>query len=135
MAARLAWLKVVDADRYRTEGGRVRPGLDNVVELIAPAPAEAAPFLILRAWDDVDGAFTETWRIEEPYGRTLYEGVEREILTGFGSAATGGVADEIAGHTFEYADKGFQVVVEVDGREVARADFEVREPEEPITTP
>jgi len=52
-----------------------------------------------------------------------------------GSVPQGGIADEVAGQVFEYADQGYQLVVEVEGREVARADFEVREPDEPITTP
>jgi hypothetical protein len=135
MAAKLAWLKVVDADHFRSEGGQVRPGLDNVVELLAPAPAEAAPFLVLRAWDGFDGAFTETWRIEDRHGRTVHEGIEREVLAGIGSVPQGGIADEVAGQAFEYADDGYQVVLEVEGREVARADFEVREPEEAVITP
>ncbi len=135
MGATLAWLKVVDGDRFRSRGGTVTPGLENVVELVSPAPAEAAPFLVLRAWSQFDSAFTETWRIEDPHGRTVHEGLEREVLAGIGSVAQGGLADEVEGQVFEYGDTGYQLVLEVEGREVARADFEVREPDEAITTP
>ena len=135
MAASLAWLKVVDGDHFRSKGGQVTPGLENIVQLVSPAPAEAAPFFVLRAWSGVNGAFAETWRIEDPNGRTVHEGIERQIMQGMGSAASGGISDEVAGQVFEYADEGYQVVVEIEGREVARADFEVRDASEPITTP
>ncbi|MBA2729773.1 MAG: hypothetical protein H0U48_03360, partial [Euzebyaceae bacterium] len=39
------------------------------------------------------------------------------------------VVDEIDEQQFEYADSGYQLVLEVDGREVARADFDVVEPQ------
>lgn len=135
MGATLAWLKVVDGDHFRSRGATVTPGLENVVELVAPAPAEAAPFVVLRAWTHFDTAFTETWRIEDPHGRTVHEGLDREVIAGMGSVAQGGIADEVAGQVFEYGDEGYQLVIEIEGREVARADFEVREPDEAITTP
>lgn len=128
MGATLTWLKVVDQDRFRAEGGRVHPGLPNIVELSGPAPAEAAPFVVLRAWHNFDTAFTETWRIESRYGQTLYQGIPREVIAGVGSVEQGGIADEISGQVFEYADDGYQLVIEIEGREVARADFEVTEP-------
>lgn len=134
MGATLAWLKVVDAQRLQLEGDRVTPGMDNVVNLRGEAPAEAAAFVIHRAWSNFDSAFTETWRIVDPHGMTLREGIEREVIAGMGSAAQGGISDEIEGQTFEYADTGYQLVLEVEGREVARADFEVREPSEGATT-
>lgn len=131
MGATLAWLKVVDGQRYRLEGESLRPSLDNVVELRGPAPAEAAPFLILRAWTQFDGAFTETWRIRDPHGRTVREGLPREVVAGQASPDQGGLMDEIDGLQFEYADSGYQVIIELDEREVARANFDVREPSDP----
>lgn len=127
MGATLSWLKIVDADHFRAVGGRVTPGLDNVVELPREAPSEAAPFLVLRAWHGFEGAFTETWTIRDPHGRTVHEGLEREVVAGMGSVEQGGLTDEVADLAFDYADTGYQLVLAVDGREVARGDFEVRE--------
>lgn len=123
MGATLRYAKVVDRDSLQRSGGTVRPGLDNGVRLSAEAPAEVAPFLVLRAWDHFDGAFTETWRILDPHGRTVHEPVSREVLAGEGE-----LADEVAELEVEYADDGYQLVLEIDGREVARAEFPVLEP-------
>jgi hypothetical protein len=130
MGATLAWLKVVDTQRLQLEGGSVtlKPGIDNIVELTGPAPAEAAPFLVLRAWTQFDSAITESWMIRDPHGRTVHEGITREVLAADAAPNNGGLADEVEGLVFEYGDTGYQLVVSVDGREVARADFEVREP-------
>jgi len=130
MGATLAWLKVVDTGRWRLEGGDVdlKPGMDNVVLLTGPAPAPAAPFVVHRAWSHFDTAFTEDWHIRDPYGRTVREAVEREVLAGDAAPERGGLVDEVEAMLFEYADTGYQLVISVDGREVARADFEVREP-------
>lgn len=122
MGATLRYAKVVDRDSFQRSGAQVRPGLDSGVRLKGDAPGPAAPFYILRAWDDVDAGFTETWRIVEPYGRTVREGVAREML-----AEHGDVVDEIDDLQLEYADDGYQLVLEVDGREVARVDFPVLE--------
>lgn len=123
MGATLRYAKVVDRDHFQRTGAQVRPGLDSQVRLKGDAPGPASPFYILRAWDDVDAGFTETWRIVEPHGRTVRESVAREVL-----AEHGDVADEIEDQEFEYADEGYQLVLEVDGREVARVDFPVLEP-------
>lgn len=120
MGATLRYAKVVDREGFLRSGAQVRPGLDSVVRLAEEPPAPAASFYILRAWDDVDSAFEETWRIEDPHGRTVREGVPREVRADHGE-----IADEIDDQTFEYADEGYQLVLEVDGREVARADFPV----------
>lgn len=129
MGASLAWLKVVDTGRWSMEGAHVHARLDNVVQLLEVAPSEAAPFVIARAWSHFDTAFTETWRIANRYGQTIREGVPREVLAVDANPATGGgIVDEVDGVTFEFADSGYQVILEVEGREVARADFEVREP-------
>ncbi len=123
MGARLKYAKVVDRDLFLRTGGTVTPGLDNRVELLGEAPAKAAGFAVRRAWYDVDGAFTETWRILDPHGRTVHDGLTREVVGG-----NDDLVDEIDDQLFEYADSGYQLVLEVDGREVARADFDVVEP-------
>jgi hypothetical protein len=124
VGARLKYAKVVDRDLFLRTGGEVRPGLDNRVALQSEAPAKAAGFAVRREWYDVDGAFTESWSIQDPHGRTLYEGLDREVVGGNFE-----LVDEIDDVLFEYADTGYQLVLSVDGREVARADFEVTEPQ------
>ena len=120
MGATLRYAKVIDRDAFQRSGGQVRPGLESEVLLPSPAPTRAQPFYVLRAWDDAD-SFTETWRIADPHGRTVHEGLAREVLV-----ENGALADEIEDASFEYDDDGYQLVLEVDGREVARVDFPVR---------
>lgn len=120
MGATLRYAKVVDRESFQRSGAKVRPGLDSVVRLKGDAPSLAAPFYVLRAWDDVDAGFSETWRLAEPYGRTIRESVPRAVL-----AEHDDLADEIDDQEFEYADDGYQLILEVDGREVARVDFPV----------
>lgn len=120
MGATLRYAKVVDRESFLRSGAQVRPGLDSHVRLTAPAPAAAAPFYVLRAWDDVDAGFAERWRIADPHGRTLRDGVPRQVL-----ATHGDIADEISDLEIDYADDGYQLVLEVDDREVARVDFPV----------
>lgn len=122
MGASLRYAKVVDRQRFINSGGSIRPSLENGVRLADAPPAPAEPFYVLRAWDLFD-AFTETWRILEPHGRTVFEGTPREVLSNHDD-----LADELDDVHFEYADDGYQLVLEVDGREVARADFPVTEP-------
>ena len=122
MGARLKFAKVVDRDLFLRTGAEVTPGLDNRVELLAEAPAKAAGFMVRREWYDVDGAFTESWSIQDPHGRTVYQGLDRELVGGNTE-----IVDEIDDLVFDYADSGYQLVLAVDGREVARADFDVVE--------
>ena len=122
MGARLKFAKVVDRDLFLRTGAEVTPGLDNRVELLAEAPSKAAGFMVRREWYDVEGAFTETWTIRDPHGRTLYQGLDREVIGGNQEQV-----DEIDDLVFDYADSGYQLVLEVDGREVARVDFDVVE--------
>ncbi len=122
MGARLKYAKVVDRDRFLRTGAQITPGLENRVELLSEAPAKAASFGVHREWYDVDGSFTESWAIVDPHGRTVYAGVDREV--------TGGnqeLVDELDDVMFEYADSGYQLVLSIDGREVARVDFDVVE--------
>jgi hypothetical protein len=124
MGARLKYAKVVDRDLFMRTGATIKPGLDNRVELTGSAPAVAAGFTVIRNWYNVDGPFTESWRLVDPHGQTVHQGLDREVLTG-----NQDVVDEIDEQQFEYADSGYQLVLEVDGREVARADFDVVEPQ------
>jgi hypothetical protein len=127
MGATLRYAKVIDREDFQRRGAEVKPGLESVVNLAGEPPAPVAPFYVLRAWDQFD-SFTETWRIVDPHGRTVYEAVGREVLAGQGD-----LADQVEDLQLEYGDDGYQLVLEVDGREVARADFPVREPSDPQT--
>ena len=124
MGARLKFAKVVDRDLFLRTGAEVTPGLANRVELLGKAPTKAAGFMVRREWYDVEGAFTESWTLRDPHGRTVYQGLDREIIGGNTEQV-----DELDDVLFEYADSGYQLVLEVDGREVARADFDVVEVE------
>lgn len=123
MGVSLQYAKVIDRESFLRSGAHIRPGSDSIVRLTGGAPANAAPFYVLRAWKLVDSPFTESWRILDPHGRTVREPVLREVLPGDQD-----LADEIDDQVFEYADDGYQLVLEVDGREIARADFPVAEP-------
>jgi hypothetical protein len=119
MGATLRYAKVVDRD-YLQEHGGISPRIDNKVVLSEDPPAVARDFMILRAWKDVgSGGLEETWRLEDPHGRVIYNGVPRTVL-----ADHDDLYDEVQGVRFEHSDTS-QLVLEVDGREVARADFEV----------
>jgi hypothetical protein len=122
MGATLRYAKIVDREEYQRHGAVAKPGLESVVKLNGPAPAQAVDFYVLRSWTDDFDAFTETWRIADPHGMTVREPTTREVLAGHGE-----IADEIVGQHFEYADAGYQLILEVDGNEVARADFTVLE--------
>jgi hypothetical protein len=124
MGATLRYAKVVDQEEFMRSGSRIRPGLESIVRLKGAAPCPAQTFYVVRAWDRFEGGFTERWRILDPHGRTVHEPVEREVLPEHSD-----IADEVADQAFEYADDGYQLVLEIDGREVARADFPVVEPD------
>jgi hypothetical protein len=128
MGATLRYAKVVDRD-YLQEHGGLSPGTDNIVMLSAEEkPAVARDFFVLRAWDDASGAFEESWRLEDPHGLVVYEGVPRNVL-----AEHGDLSDEVQGVRFDYADQDYQLVLEVDGREVARVSFDVQPPAGPAS--
>lgn len=123
MGARLGYLKVIDRELFFERGGRVHPGLQNAV-LIRDEPGRAAAFLVLRAWTEDHGTFTEQWRIESPGGEVVYESLPRELHL----AAEGHIEkieDEVADIEFQYAAEGYSVVMTLDENEVARADFPV----------
>lgn len=118
MGATLRYAKVVDRDHAQAHGG-LTPATDNLVALAGDAPAVAADFLVLRAWDVDAGGFEETWRIEDVHGHTVYRGTPRTVLPEHGE-----VYDELQGVVFEHTDD-HQLVLEVDGREVARTDVTI----------
>ena len=122
MGASLRYAKIVDHEEFLRSGAGIRPGLTSGVELADEAPSTVKPFYVLRAWDDFD-SMTETWRIKDPHGRTVYGPVTREVL-----AEHGDLADEVADLRVEFDDEGYQLVLDVDGGEVARADFPVHPP-------
>lgn len=121
MGARLRYGKVVDRQSFINSGGAIHPGLKNEVELPDGKPGAANPFYVLRAWDDVDTGFTETWRIMEPEGRTVRTSAPREVL-----ASHGDLSDEVEDAEFDFPADGYQLVLEIDGREVARVEFPVK---------
>lgn len=124
MGASLRYAKVIDQEAFDASGGKIHPSLTPGVELAEPAPGTVKPFYVLRAWDDFD-AFTETWRIIDPHGQTVYGPVVREV-----TADRNELTDEVLGLHVEYDDDGYQLVLDVDGGEVARADFPVFAPGE-----
>ena len=119
MGATLRYAKVVDRDHVQEHGG-LTAATDNVVRLAAAAPATARDFIVARAWDGVEGGIEETWRLEDTNGHVVYRGVPRTVL-----ADDGDIFDELRGVQFEYTDDDYQLVLEVDDREIARADFAV----------
>jgi hypothetical protein len=124
MGATLRYAKVIDQQEYQRRGAEVKPGLESVIYLSDDPPAAAAPFYVLRSYSSEFDAFTETLRIVDPHGRSVGEPMTREVLSGQGE-----IADQLHGRVFEYADDGYQLVLEIDGREVARAGFPVRAPQ------
>lgn len=119
MGATLRYAKVVDRDHAQEHGG-LTPATDNIVRLAGEAPATARDFVVARAWDGVEGGIEERWRLEDANGHVVYRGTPRTVLAGHGD-----IYDEIRGVQFEYADEDYQLVLEIDDREVARADFAV----------
>ncbi|MBA3349816.1 MAG: hypothetical protein H0T12_04600, partial [Actinobacteria bacterium] len=78
MGARLRYAKVIDRELFYSRGGRIHPGLDNEVAL-KDGEVVAGAFLVLRAWTDDHGSFTEQWRVEGPGGALIYRSLPREM--------------------------------------------------------
>lgn len=124
MGARLIYAKVVDREVfYVQQGGKVHPGLTNEV-VLREEPGEANAFLVLRAWGEDTGTYTEQWRIEGMGGGTIYESVAREIHAAT-EAHIERLEDEVADLKFEYAGD-YTVVFTLDENEVGRVNFSVR---------
>jgi hypothetical protein len=124
LGARLHYAKVVDRQQFILQGGRVHPGLENKICLNEEGRAGA--FLVMRAWGDDHGSFTEQWRIEAPGGLKIYESLPREL-----HMPTNGhiekLEDEIADLDFEFAADDYTAVFLLEDREVARMNFSVVE--------
>lgn len=123
MGARLQYAKVIDRQRFMTLGGRVHPGLDNEVHLL-DEPGKAAVFLILRAWGEDHGSFTEQWRIESPGGSVLYESTPRELHMPTEQHVEK-LEDEVEDLEFQFAGDDYSVAFVLDDRVVARIGFPV----------
>jgi predicted dehydrogenase len=123
MGARLVYAKVVDREVYMARGGKVSPHLSNGI-VLHEDPGAAGAFLVLRAWTDHHGTFTEQWRIEGSGGGLVYESVPREIHLA-AEGHTEHLEDEVADLEFEYAADDYNVVFSLDDREVARVTFPV----------
>src|SRR5438093_11429483 len=134
MGARLLYAKVIDRELYYIRGAKVHPGLENQV-VVNDEPGTAAAFLVLRAWSQDHGTFTEQWRIETPGGAVVYESSPREIHLATPTHAER-LEDEVADMKVEYAADDYELIFRLDDREVARVTFSVasdghlREPEE-----
>ena len=124
MGARLQYAKVLDQYFFYREGGRVHPGLPNRV-VIPHNGGPAAAFLVLRAWSDDHGTFTEQWRIEGPDGSIVYRSVPREIHMPT-RGHTERLRDEITDLDLDGVDGIYRAVFTLDDYEVARVDFPVR---------
>jgi hypothetical protein len=124
MGARLVYAKVIDRELFLVRGGKVHPGLENEV-VVQTEPGEAGAFLVLRAWSDDHGTFTEQWRIEAPEGRTVYESLARELHIAT-EQHTERLEDELSDIEFEYAADDYEAVFLLDEIEVARVRFPVK---------
>ncbi|MQA98780.1 MAG: hypothetical protein GEU78_00565 [Actinobacteria bacterium] len=125
MGARLRYAKVIDRKLYMIRGGRVHPGLENVVE-IPSEPGRAAAFLILRAWSNDHGTFTERWKLVTPGGRVVYESAPREIHMATKNHIEK-LEDEVNDLEIEYGADDYECIFSLDEREVARVRFPVVE--------
>ena len=124
MGARLNYAKVIDSNEFFARGGKVHPGLPNVV-IVRDEPGVAAAFLVLRGWVRDHGTFTEQWRLEDPVGLPIYESVPREIHLPTAEHVER-LEDEVSDLQIEYAADEYAVVFALDEREVARVAFTVR---------
>lgn len=121
MGATLRYAKVIDADLYQRQGGVTKPGTGSRLRLPGAGPATVLPFLVLRAWDDIDsGGVGERWRIDGPHGRTVYTAPTRTVL-----ADQGEIVDEIDDLDVEFGGDDYTLVLFIDDREVARVDVPV----------
>jgi subtilisin family serine protease len=121
VGARLQYAKVIDRRLYFERGARVHPGLENKI-VVNGEPGVAGAFLVLRAWTDDHGSFTESWRIETPGGQTIYKSTPRELHLATTTHAEH-LEDEVVDLKLDYAGDGYQVVFTLDDHEVARVEF------------
>lgn len=126
MGARLQYAKVIDRQVYFDKGSRVHPGLHSLV-LLRDEPGRVNSFLVLRAWTDDHGTFTEQWRIETPGGRVVYDSAPRELHLA-SETHVEKLEDEVADLELEYVAEDYEVVFTLDDREVARVTFPIQSP-------
>lgn len=124
MGARLGYAKVIDRELFYSRGGRIHPGLDNEVAL-KDGEVVAGAFLVLRAWTDDHGSFTEQWRVEGPGGALIYRSLPREMHLATPSHVEK-LEDEITDLEIDDPDAAYQAVFLLDDEEVARTTFVVR---------
>ncbi len=123
MGARLVYAKVIDKEIFYNKGGRVSPGLENEVRLL-DEDGQAGAFLVLRAWTDDRGSFTEQWRIEAPGGLVVYESLPRELHLATPTHVEK-LEDEVVDLEFGFESDDYNAVFLLDDMEVARATFPV----------
>ena len=124
MGARLVYAKVIDRESFLIRGGKVHPGVESEV-VLQTEPGEAGAFLVLRAWSDDHGTFTEQWRIEDPQGQPVYESLPRELHIAT-EQHTERLEDELSDIEFEFAADDYQAIFLLDEIEVARVRFPVK---------
>ena len=124
MGARLQYAKVIDRELFYSRGGRIHPGLDNEVAL-KDGQVVAGAFLVLRAWTDDHGSFTEQWKIEGPGGALIYTSVPREMHLATPTHVEK-LEDEIADLQIEDPEPAYQAVFLLDDEEVARTRFSIK---------
>jgi di/tripeptidase len=129
MGARLVYAKVIDREVFMIRGGKIHPGLENEV-IVQEEPGTAGAFLVLRAWGDDHGTFTEQWRIEAPGGLKIYESLPRELHLAT-EAHTERLEDELADIEFDFTADDYHAIFLLDEMEVARVRFPVRLTAEP----
>jgi hypothetical protein len=124
VGAQLRYAKVIDRELFYVRGGKVHPGLENEV-ILEGEPGKAGAFLVLRAWSNDHGTFTEEWRIEDPAGAVVYESLPREVHLATPSHVER-LEDELADLEFDYAADDYTVAFRLDERAVARVRFRIR---------
>ncbi|HVM35703.1 MAG TPA: hypothetical protein VM784_10200 [Actinomycetota bacterium] len=123
MGARLQYAKVIDRQLYYERGARIHPGLDSEIVLNGE-PGVAGAFLVLRAWTEDHGTFTEQWHIETPGGSRVYQSTPRELHLATTSHVEH-LEDEVADLKLDYAADGYRVVFKLDEHVVAAVDVPV----------
>lgn len=123
MGARLQYAKVIDRQLCYERGARIHPGLENQI-VVNGEPGVAGAFLVLRAWTDDHGTFTERWHIETPGGSRIYESTPRELHLATASHVER-LEDEVADLKLEYAADGYRVVFTLDEHTVAAVDVPI----------
>lgn len=126
MGAKLSYAKVVDREIFFKRGGRIQPGMSNLV-VLEEEPGRAGAFLVLRGWHDDHGTFTEQWRIEGPGGGLVYESLPREVHLATKTHVEK-LEDEVADLDFQYSSDDYRIVFLLDEHEVARMNFKVGVP-------